>query len=130
MGLYHENAWQYYPYDFYKGVYQNDTDEITLEHVYTADSDVQVEIKNIAVEKKSDPRNKITLELFVKTDQMIHAELWCQQSDDNLAEGDSYQGIVKTGQPETIELNFGGFMHTYYIYITIDNTRIELEIKP
>ena len=43
------DAWQYHPYDYYTGSYNNEINEIELNHVYDAPSTVHVHIKKVEV---------------------------------------------------------------------------------
>lgn len=125
------DAWQYHPYDYYTGSYNNETNEIELNHVYDAPSTVHVHIKKVEVVNDYDPKNKITLELISTVDQSVYVSLFCSQSGDNLAEGDGKDVVLKAGKSETVELTFGGWKDfNYWIDISVDNTRINLRIEP
>ena len=125
------DAWQYHPYDYYTGSYNNETNEIELNHVYDAPSTVHVHIKKVEVINDYDPANKIILELTSTVDQSVYISLFCSQSGDNLAEGDSKDLTLQAGKPETVELTFGGWKDfNYWIDIKVDNTRINLRIEP
>lgn len=125
------NAWQYYPYDYYAGNYNNETNEIKLNHVYNAPSTVQVQIKKVEIVNDYDPKNKITLELISTVDQSVSISLLCSQSNDNLADGDRKEIVLTAEEPEAVELTFGGWKDfNYWIDISIDNTRINLRIEP
>ena len=124
-------AWQYHPYDYYIGSYNNETRVLELNHVYDAPSDVHVHIKKVEVVKDHDPQNKITLELISAVDQAKYISLFCCQGEDNLAAGDGRDVVLKAGKEETVELSFGGWKDfTYWIYISVDNTHISLRIEP
>ena len=125
------DAWHYHPYDYYIGTYERSTDRIELRHAYLAESSVQISIKDIEIQNQIDPTNTLTIELLSTVAQTLSVGLTCQQSDDNLAVGDSREVTMTPGTPVTVSLNFGGWKdYTYWVYITADNTRIELEIKP
>ena len=125
------DAWQYHPYDYYTGSYNNRTDVTELYHVYNAPSDVRVHIKKVDVINDYDPQNKITVELISSADQTVHISLLCSQSGDNLAEGDQKDVALKAGRAEIIELSFGGWKNfDYWIDISVHNTRINLRIEP
>ena len=125
------NAWQYHPYDYYTGSYNNDTDEIVLNNVYSAESTVGVNIKKVEIVNEHHPTNKITLELQSTTDQTTHVDLRCQRSDDDLDAGDYKNITLKAGETETVELSFGGWKDSdFWIYIIVDNTKICLRIEP
>lgn len=125
------DAWQYHPYDYYTGSYNNETNKIEINHVYDAPTDVHVHIKEVEVVNDYDPKNKITIELISTIDQTISVRLNCSQSDDNLAEGDAKDVTLKAGKAETVELSFGGWKDfNYWIDISVDNTRINLRIEP
>lgn len=125
------DAWQYHPYDYYAGNYNNKTNEIKLNHVYNAPSTVQVQIKKVEIVNDYDPKNKITLELISTVDQSVSISLLCSQSNDNLAYGDRKEIVLTAKEPETVELTFGGWKDfSYWIDISVDNTRINLRIEP
>ena len=125
------DAWQYHPYDYYAGSYNNDINEIKLNHVYNAPSTVQVQIKKVEIVNDYDPKNKITLELISTVDQSVSISLLCSQSNDNLADGDRKEIVLTAEEPETVELTFGGWKDvSYWIDISVDNTRINLRIEP
>ena len=125
------DAWQYHPYDYYAGSYNNETNEIKLNHVYNAPSTVQVQIKKVEIVNDYDPKNKITLELISTVDQSVSISLLCSQSNDNLAYGDRKEIVLTAKEPETVELTFGGWKDfSYRIDISVDNTRINLRIEP
>ncbi len=58
------DAWQYYPYNYYKGSYIKSTGEMTIERAFAADSTIGIKIKKIELEEGRNPTNKITLELI------------------------------------------------------------------
>lgn len=124
------DAWYYYPYDYYSGSYNNSTGEIELNNVFEADSTVEVNIKKLEVEKEFNSVNTVTFELISSVDQKVSIRLDSAASDDNLAPGDYKELTLKKDKTETIELSFGGWSYTYWITITVDNTRINLRIEP
>ena len=88
-------------------------------------------IKNITVESNYNPKNKVTVELISTIDQEISVNLYCQQSDDNLAEGDAKTVNLKKDKPTAVELNFGGWPNfEYWVYIFAGNTKAEIAINP
>lgn len=125
------NAWYFHPFDYYSGTYQNETNTLKLDHRYTAASSMQVTIKTVQVEKKTDPNNTITLKLKSPIDQTVRVSLDCYQSGDNLARGDWKEVTLKANQTETVELSFGGWQsYDYWIDLKVDNTLISLKIEP
>jgi len=125
------DAWYYHPYDYYSGTYINESDELVINHVYEADSTVQIQIKKFEVENKYHPTNKITVELLSSTDQTISVRVDCYRSDDDLDGGDFKEITLKAGKAHTAELSFGGWENSdYWITISADNTRINLRIEP
>lgn len=125
------NAWYYFPYDTYSATYDNAENKTVVNHVYTAESTVKIDVKQINIEKSVEPNNSITLDLTSSFDQYVTVSLTCYQSDDNLAAGD-YRGIqLNANETKQITLNFGGWKDfTYWVDITADNTRVSLTIKP
>ena len=125
------NAWYYAPYDCYKGTYNSGDKTVELRNVFSSDSTVKMSIKNITVERNYDPKNKVTVELISTIDQEISVNLYCQQSDDNLAEGDAKTVNLKKDKPTAVELNFGGWPNfEYWVYIFAGNTKAEIAINP
>ena len=111
--------------------YNNEINEIKLNHVYNAPSTVQVQIKKVEIVNEYDPKNKITLELISTVDQSVSISLLCSQSNDNLAYGDRKEIALTAEEPETVELTFSGWKDfSYWIDISVDNTRINLRIEP
>lgn len=54
-----------------------------------------------------------------------------QQSADNLALGDCKTVELKAGVPTTVDMKFGGWSeYNYWVYIEIDNTKVEIMIDP
>ena len=125
------NAWHYHPYDYYSGTYINESDELVINHVYEADSSIQIQVKKIEVENKYHPTNKITVELVSTIDQTVDVRVDCYRSDDDLDGGDYKELTLKAGKKQTVELNFGGWENSdFWITISADNTRINLRIEP
>ncbi len=125
------DAWHYHPYDYYSGTYINESDELVVNHVYEADSSIQIQVKKIEVENKYHPTNKITVELVSTIDQTVDVRVDCYRSDDDLDGGDYKELTLKAGKKQTVELNFGGWENSdFWIMISADNTRINLRIEP
>ena len=125
------NAWSYHPYDYYNGIYTNKTDTLEIKRVYASPSAVQIEIQKLDIKNEYHPTNSITLELRTKQNIGTAVSLHCQRSDDDLDAGDYKEIFLEADVPQTIELTFGGWPDSsYWIYITADNTRIELKINP
>lgn len=94
------NAWHYAPYDYYKGTYNKGDYSVDLTNVFKSGSSLQLNIKKIYVENKEDPQNTITVELVSDVDKEVSIKLHCQQSDDNLAAGDSKTVLLEKGSPQ------------------------------
>ncbi len=124
------DAWYYHPYDYYSGSYDNSTGKISLDHMYEAESDVEINVKSLSVEKEFNSVNSIKLELISDIDQIVEMRLESAQSDDNLAAGDYKEISLTKNKPEAVELSFGGWEYSYWITVTVDNTRINLRIEP
>ena len=123
------DAWSYYPYNYYKGEYIKATGEIKLERAFAADSTIQIGIKNIEIQEGRDI-NKITLGLVSTVSQTVEIILDCKRSDDNLGIGDCRTISFSEGAPREIELSFTSWDNaSFWIYILADNTRLELEIN-
>lgn len=125
------NAWNYAPYDYYKGTYNKGDSTVDLTSVFGSCSSIRMRVKDIHVENNYDPHNTITVELTSTVDQDVTLALRCQQSDDNLAKGDCKILQLKKGVPVTVELTFGGFKnYTYWVYLEADYTKAEITINP
>ncbi len=125
------NAWNYAPYDYYKGTYNKGDSAVELTNVFESGSSIQLSIKKIHIESGYDPNNTITVELTSFVDQEVNLKLNCQQSDDNLAAGDYANVQLKKGVPTTVDLTFGGWPNfTYWVYIEAGFTKAEITINP
>ena len=125
------NAWHYAPYDYYKGTYNKGDYTVNLTSVFKSGSTVQLSIKKIQIESGYDPNNTITVELISSVDHEVNIKLHCQQSEDNLAAGDSKSVQLEKGVPTTVDLTFGGWPNfTYWVYIEADSTKAEITINP
>ena len=122
------NAWNYYPYNYYKGSYEVVTGNLTFSKVFDAKSTIQIDIKNIEIESGENPENKITLELVSTKNQT--AEIWLDWvSDDTYYQGDIKMVRLDAWEEKEIELTFGGWDNSSFkIYFMADNTRLELAI--
>ena len=119
-----------YTCDFYSGKYVRETDTLELDHTFSAESNVRVSVNKIELDDSIEPANKITLELTSTVDQTQTISL-TSQSGDVIFEGDSKVVVLKAGQAQSVELNFGGWQkYRYVIGISVDNTRLELVIDP
>ena len=127
--LLHE-AWYYHPYDYYSGSFDNSTGKISLECMYEAESDVDINVKSFNVEKEFNYVNSVTVEITAKADVDLRLVLDSRQSDDNLGAGDLKEFSMKKGEKNTVTLSFSGWQYSYWIYIKADNTMISMQIKP
>ena len=122
-----------YPYTYYYGTYNSNTGEIQLEQIFTLYPDVVpqfFEIKELKIDKTLHGNNSITLELSTEWWGQMKVELESAASDDNLSYGDSKIVEMKgTFEPTVVELNFGGFPFDYYIYITLDEVNVKIELR-
>ena len=124
------DAWSYYPYNYYKGEYIKATGEIKLERAFAADSSVMIGIKSIDLGEGANPTNKMTLGLASTVGQEVEISLDCKRSDDDLAPGDYKKVYLGKGEEKEVELAFGGWDNSSYrVYVSADNTRLELEIN-
>ena len=124
------DAWYYAPYDYYLGTYKAGEEAVELKNIFEAESSVNISIKNITTEKSYDPKNTVSLEIISSKDQAVTVTLHCQQSSDNLTDGDAKTVELKKGVPASVELQFGGWPYSYWIYIKADNTLAEIKIEP
>ncbi len=123
-------AWNYYPNDCWSGTYENG--EFTLQQVYKEISAVEsISVDNIYIENKIDSNNnKITLSVLANESKTVNVSIISYQSDDNLGTLDSKDIVLVKGKETTVDFEFYGFYNTSYrVTITIDNTRITLNIN-
>ncbi len=123
-------AWYYHPYDYYSGSYDNSTGNISIDRMYEAESDVEINVKSFIVEKEFNSVNSVTLEITAKADVDLRLVLDSRQSDDNLGAGDLKEFSMKKGETQTVTLSFSGWQYSYWIYIKADNTMVSVQIKP
>ncbi len=121
-------TWYHYPYDSYSGKYKAGDSAPELTHVYEADSNISIEIKEIELFEGYDAVNRITLTVTAKSDCEERITLQSYQSDDNLGMGDAKELSLKAGKAQTVTLEFTGFTYGYWIMIKADNTKIEIGI--
>lgn len=123
------NAWSYWPRDFWNGTYQGG--KLTMEHKYAAETTVTINIVSMNVINDLHPQNSMTVELISMVDQTITVEVTCQHSSDNLSGGDHKEVALVAGQPQTVDLSFGGFDDTIYdVVIRAGNTHVNLRVDP
>lgn len=125
-------AWYYHPYDYWSGAYENGT--VTLQQVYkNSNSAVEwVAIDNIHIENVHHSKNnQIVLRIQGAKNQAATARLESYQSSDNLGSFESKNIRLDSDEETTVKFTFSGFYnYTYWVSITIDNTKIKLAINP
>ena len=124
------NAYHYYPYDYYLGEYHQGDETVALEHVFEADSTVKLSIKDIKVEKTYNSKNTITIALISSIDQELTVCYESRQSDDVLWSFGSETVVLKKDVPATLEISFSGTDTFYRLYLTADNTEVDIAINP
>lgn len=121
-------AWYFYPMNTYLGSYENGV--LTLSHVYQADSDIELTVKDLALSEDGTD-NTITLSLVSKTSGEINVRLNSLLSSDQLGIGDTKLLTPKTNRAEALTLSFSGWPDARYeVNITAGNTRIIIYIAP
>lgn len=127
------DAFRYWPYDYWYGEYNpSKSDTLTIEHCYTADSKLQIVVKNIVIDKgknRYEHSGRITVEITSKTDQELTLGLRCQQSDDNMGIGDAETLTLQANIPQTVELSFRMGSNSYYITIWEGLTYIRINLS-
>ena len=124
-------AWYYHPYDYWSGAYENGT--VSLQQEYKSDSVVEwVEIESIHIENEHhSENNKISLHIRANESKAVKVCLKSYQSDDNLGSIETKEIELINGDVTTVDFTFNGFYNDpYWVSITIDNTKINLEIDP
>ena len=118
----------YYPYDTHYGVYQNGS--ISWKHLYAAETKIEMTVKEIILSDNGES-NSITLSLLSKEDCNIEVRLESQHSDDALFDMLQENTTLEKDTAKDITLTFCGDNKTpYSVYITADNTKIDLQIRP
>ena len=126
-----ELAWYYYPSDYWSGTYENGN--VTLQQEYKNKSVVEwVRIENICIDSESHSKNnQISLRIMPASTQTVEVELTSYQSDDNLYDLYRKEIDLIDGEETVLDLEFyGNHRVKYSVVIKIDNTRINLLIKP
>jgi transcriptional regulator with XRE-family HTH domain len=100
------NVYNYAPFDYYTGTYNNGDTAVELKNVFSASSTIQMNVKSIS--DVGEEKSTITLEIISSIDQEIGINLDCWQSGDNLGSGDNKKVNLKASVPETVQLSFGG----------------------
>ena len=123
-------AWGYYPYDSWRGSYQNG--KVTLKQEYKADSCVEwVEIDDMKIENvPHSDQNTVTLRILANESKSAEIVLDSYQSEDNRGSYEIKEIRLVKGKDTTVSFTFYGFPYPYYVSITVDNTRIELAVDP
>ncbi len=122
------NAWAYWPWNSWYGVYEDDV--LTMKHRYVADTNVSVKVKNIKVSGKN---NSIKLELLSDTTQTVEVDWETSNGGDWYGSMDSKSISLKEGKKQVIELDFAQVGDTnkygYYLTIRVENTYINIDIS-
>lgn len=125
-------AWYYYPRNTYVGTYDNGSGKLDMSHTYTADSTIEIKIKDLYVEKKIDARNNsVTVEVTSSIDQTVEVYVSSYQSDDNLGSDDAKTISLKANETKELTFEFyGWYSYPYMLDIAADNTCVTLTIIP
>ena len=125
-------AWYYYPRNTYVGTYDNGSGKLDMSHTYTADSTIEIKIKDLYVEKKIDAsNNSVTVEVTSSIDQTVEVYASSYQSDDNLGSDDAKTISLKANETKELTFEFyGWYSYPYMLDIAADNTRVTLTIIP
>ena len=121
----------YWPYDYWYGTYDSSKSEaLTMEHLYAADSPINIIVKSIVFDKGEkiyDLSGRLILEITAQTDQELDVGIKCQQSTDFFGTGDSEKVMLQANVPQTVELSFSmGGIDQYYITLLENNTYIRI----
>lgn len=126
-------AWEYYPYDYYSGTFNEKTRELTLSNVYSKPSSVSVRVTGIKLADEYDrvaKKNRITVELVSDRDQYVTVFAQCRQSEDNIGMGEQKQISMRAGEAKTVELAFSGWMEfNFQVSVTAGNTYVNIDIR-
>lgn len=125
-------AWYYYPRNTYVGTYDNESEKLDISHTYTADSTIEIKIKDLYVEKKIDAKNNsVTFEVTSSIDQTVEVYISSYQSDDNRGSDDAKTISLKANETKELTFEFYGWdSYPYMLDIAADNTRVTLTLTP
>lgn len=127
------DAFQYWPYDYWYGEYNpSNSDTLTMEHRYEANSTSKIVVKGIVIDKgqnRYDHSGRITVEITSQIDQELTVGLTCQQSDDNLGIGDYETVTLQANVPQAVELSFRMASNSYYITLHVNNTHLHIYFR-
>jgi hypothetical protein len=122
------SAWYYDPYNYYIGSYDLGKNDLQVEHVFKAPSTVEFSVLQVQAAEDANGTGKIVLEVTPCISQTLDMTLTCKQSDGTTASGDQKTLTLTAGQPQTVELTFGGSSQDYQLTIAADHTRLTLKI--
>lgn len=118
-------AWYYYPYDYYTGVFSGG--EFSISHVYEAASAVKVEVTDIRLIGED---GRVTLKLTAGCDTEVFVSATSYQSDDNLGSTDSRTLTLKADRANTLTLDFSTCgWQSCWLRISADNTVLVITVK-
>ena len=117
----------YYPYDYWVGIYKNET--LTVRHVYQAESDVSFTVVDVDINDDFESPHSITLDIVSKNDTSAEIYLDSTTGGCVVYAGDSVMVNLKAGTPQrhTLHFNGSGF---YFVKILADNTVLSIDINP
>ncbi|MCR5693809.1 MAG: hypothetical protein K6G89_02415 [Clostridia bacterium] len=124
------NAWFYYPYDYYTGVFDGADGSLLIEHPYIAGSAVSLNDVRVELGGEGEETNKVVLELLAAKDITVDLYVESYQSSDYFGSGETKTVTLEADVPQTVEMSFLGFNIYYYVRISADNTVVELKILP
>lgn len=116
------NAWYFWPYDYWRGTYENGVLEMT--HSYAGESSVSATVKDIRVEKLG---SSIQLELVSDKTQTVKIR-WESSSGDQIGTVNSRSVLLFAGQKSNISLPFDD-MKGSSLEIKVDNTMLDILIR-
>ena len=123
--------WAYKGSNYYRGYYCKGSKTIDIFHEFSAESNIQLEVKEMCVEQSDAPYNYITVELTAQEDMKIDISLVCRASIDNYSGGDKKTVSLKKNVPKKVKLTFGGWENfAYEIYISMPSYQLEITIDP
>jgi hypothetical protein len=124
-------AWDYYPYDYYTVEYDIKAGVSTLNHVFDAGSEIELERVLVYSDSGTLHSGKALVSVTSNIDQTVTVVLECMRSADFLGKGDTKTVSLRAGTWEDIELEFEGWDDAqFYIYLTFESKRIEVKVIP
>ncbi|MBO4326472.1 MAG: hypothetical protein J5950_04310 [Clostridia bacterium] len=131
LPVYLQQAWYYYPYDYYVEEYNCSTGISHINHTYTADT--SIDIFHVVFDYAGSLRasGNLIVNIISDKDQTLTVRLECEKSEDMPGGGDSKEVSFKAGWQTEVYLAYEGWDDgPFWIYVTCDNTKYAVKVIP